>query len=118
MRTLATALAVSAVLLAAGCGSPDEPAPPGSTPSRPTTSAEAPAPEGERTLKGKVEAGVEAGCMILRAEGESYMLVGPEIETQDIEPGSEIEVTGRIGTDVASFCQQGTPFVVEDVRPG
>lgn len=120
MRTLATALALSIVLLTAGCGSADEPGSPAGTPTPSTTSAEQPAPseDGERTLRGKVEEGVEAGCMILRAEGESYLLVGPEIETPDLEPGAEVEVTGRVTTSVASFCQQGKPFLVEDIRPG
>jgi hypothetical protein len=67
-----------------------------------------------KTLRGKVEAGVEAGCLVLSTKDGMYLLFG---ETAKLKPGDEAEVTGRVGTDVASFCQQGTPFVVEDVRP-
>lgn len=52
--------------------------------------------------------------MVLSTKDGMYLLFG---ETAKLKPGAEVEVTGRVGTDVASFCQQGTPFIVEQARP-
>ena len=71
-----------------------------------------------QTLTGTVSAGVENGCLMLTAtQGQqgSWQLVGT---TTGITPGARVTVRGRPAPDLATRCQQGTPFVVEAVEPG
>lgn len=121
VRTSVVASALGA-LLAAGCGSPAE-QPPGGPQSPSTTSPASPtsaageSPSGPvKTLRGTVEEGVEAGCLVLNTDGGAYLLLGGEQQAA-LKPGAKVEVTGRIAADVASFCQQGAPFVVQSVKP-
>ena len=114
-----------AVGLLTACGSDGgdaadsaSPAPPPTT----TTTAPTPAPSGDRAvlppleggtgkdaaplrLTGTVVAGVEAGCLLLEADGGPYLLlggVGPDLV------GQEVTVTAREALDAVSTCQQGT----------
>jgi hypothetical protein len=71
-----------------------------------------------QTLTGSVAAGDENGCLVLTAtQGQrgSWQLVG---STAGIAPGTQVTVRGRPAPDLATRCQQGTPFVVEAVEPG
>jgi hypothetical protein len=71
-----------------------------------------------QTLTGTVSAGDENGCLVLTAtEGQrgAWQLVG---STAGIAPGAQVTVRGRPAPDLATRCQQGTPFVVEAVEPG
>src|SRR4051794_20403892 len=64
-----------AVLLAlGGCAGSPKPPPPGAT-AAPTVAASSPS-AGLITLTGRVRAGVEAGCLVLRADGKDYLLLG------------------------------------------
>lgn len=102
--------AVAIVLLSlSGCAAPDDPGPPRA----PSTTQDTSSP-GTLTVSGTVQPGVEAGCLILQAENASYLLVGGK----GLKPGAKVKVRGHIEQDAMSFCQQGTPFVVESVRPG
>lgn len=110
--------ALCCLVLLAGCGQQADPNSPGPQPppsSAPSTSEPVESPAGgTMTLRGKVEQGVEAGCMVLHTDDGDYLLFGaPATKAQ---AGAEVEVTGRIATDVASICQQGEPFVVESIR--
>lgn len=70
--------------------------------------------EGEAvvTIVGALTAeGVE--CPSFRADnGTLYSLLG---DLDGLRPGDRAEISGRLGQ--VSFCMQGTPFVVEAIRP-
>jgi hypothetical protein len=114
---------------ACGGGSDDEP-PAASTAPSPTAAttppaAESPDPtlptkrsEGTQRLTGVVSAGVEDGCLMLTVtsgQRGTWQLVGA---TGDIAVGDRVTVRGSPAPDLATRCQQGTPFVVEAVEPG
>jgi hypothetical protein len=63
------------------------------------------------TLTGTVEAGVEAGCLLLRG----YQLIGGPRDL--LRPGARVRVTGRPAPRLMTTAQQGTPFVVERAEP-
>lgn len=69
---------------------------------------------GGRTITGEVFEGVEAGCLLLRAAGVEYLLVGRHDE---FRIGETVTVRGYADPDLATICQQGTPFVVLEVVP-
>jgi hypothetical protein len=80
----------------------------------PTTRALRPA--GEITVIGTVSEGVEAGCLVLDAEGGTrYLLVGGE--RNELRSGARVAVTGRIARELLSICQQGEPLVVTSIKP-
>jgi hypothetical protein len=66
---------------------------------------------GEVSVTGTVEAGVEAGCLLL----EGYLLLDGDPAV--IQPGRRVRVTGRVNTDIMSYCQQGTPLMVTSAEP-
>ena len=110
---------VLAVLVLAGCGgsspgtgpttgptptvtiSPTSPDP--SDPVLPPTVTTGPT----TTVTGIPQRGVEAGCVVL----DRYLLIGGDRTL--LESGVTVRVTGHVDRTVMSFCQQGTPFVVE-----
>ena len=59
------------------------------------------------TLTGTPQRGVEVGCLLL----DQYLLIGGDRTL--LESGVAVRVTGHVDRTVMSFCQQGTPFVVE-----
>ncbi|WP_373315526.1 hypothetical protein [Planosporangium mesophilum] len=69
-------------------------------------------PAGTTTVTGTVTAGVEPGCMLL--DGRYLLVGGPRDQLHD---GARVAVTGRAQPDMMSTCQQGTPFIVESVKP-
>jgi hypothetical protein len=119
-------------LVLAGCGvgtpPPMTPFPPPSTtgiPS-PTTASESPVPsnkptftsgkpQGEITVVGVIEEGVEHGCTILRSGEALYQLMGSTDPL--IMIGARISVTGKTNPGLVTTCQQGTPLLVIAVRP-
>lgn len=113
MRVRRSVLTFSVLLLLAGCGAAGQEQRPAG-PQRPntTTATSTSAPAGATELRGKVTEGVESGCIVLQAEGKSYLLVGG---AEGLKPGSEVHVKGHTEPDMMSFCQQGTPFVVDEV---
>lgn len=71
--------------------------------------------KGEVTLRGTAEEGVEAGCVIFRADGGStYLLLGGDRTV--VAPGRRLEIVGRPDPDILTTCQQGTPFRVSHAR--
>ena len=108
---------------------PSEQAPSGSaTPSPPASAepdptgtgtggsppAQGGAKAGEVTVTGAVEAGVEFGCLLLRAPDRTYLLVGGD--RSRLQAGAKVTVRGRVEPDVMSTCQQGTPVRVQDIQ--
>lgn len=110
-------VAAGIVLSLTGCADPagTQPGSPGTsstTPGAPSTSATQP---GQITLRGVVQAGVEANCLLLAAEdGNQYLLL--DGDSQVLRQGAEVEVTGVPRSDVSTTCQQGIPLTVLDAR--
>jgi hypothetical protein len=112
-------------LLVAACadsGGDDRGAGPGGTV---TTTAPATTDPGKRTepnrragpvtVAGTVAAGVEPGCLLLKADdGGSFLLVGGE--RAELRPGRRLAVTGRVDRGLLSTCQQGEPLVVASIE--
>lgn len=131
MRALRTAL--PGLLLAAalaGCGEdpsgttePSTPDAGGSGSSAPPTPREAspeltvsPSPGfgAPITVTGTVEEGVEAGCLVLRTEERTYLLLGGP--RASLRPGESITVEGTTTDALLTTCQQGQPLQVVSVR--
>lgn len=67
-----------------------------------------------KTIKGIVEKGVEAGCIILRTkENKTYLLLNLKTE---VRFGSCIKATGYTQNTV-TVCMQGIPFYVVNYCP-
>jgi hypothetical protein len=77
-----------------------------------------PAPPGgnQVTLEGVVQAGVEAGCLLLNSQGAQYLLLGGDQSV--LREGRRVIVRGQAQPGVATTCQQGVPFIVAEARPG
>ena len=63
----------------------------------------------QAAVAGRLEPGVEAGCVILHADdGTQYLLTG----RSDYPPlGTRVAVTGYFEKDVASYCMQGEAVI-------
>jgi len=98
--------------------SASSPGPPPSSPAAGSGSGQATPPPnrspGELTLTGQPEEGVEAGCLILRSGGQQYLLLGGD--RQLLTSGRAVVVRGRPDPTMMTTCQQGTPFMVTEVR--
>jgi hypothetical protein len=68
----------------------------------------------ELVLSGTVEAGVEPGCVVLRASGQTYLLLGGD--RARLSQGGAITVRGRTDPGLMTTCQQGTPLRVLELR--
>lgn len=64
----------------------------------------------EMTITGQVEAGVEAGCLLLHSDGTAYVLVGGDRGI--VRAGARVTVRGRPNPDLVTTCMQGVPFEV------
>jgi len=71
---------------------------------------------GPAALVGKLEAGVESGCVVLLDDSGAVLanLIGLDPATAPM--GSSVEVNGRFEPDLLTTCQQGTPFAVASVQ--
>ncbi|GAA3463627.1 copper chaperone PCu(A)C [Saccharothrix longispora] len=76
---------------------------PGTSPSRPDT-----------VLRGRVQAGVEPGCLVLATDRGLFLLLGGDEDV--LRAGAEVVVDGTARPDQATTCQQGTPFAVTEAR--
>ncbi|GAB7039931.1 MULTISPECIES: hypothetical protein [Catenuloplanes] len=70
----------------------------------------------EITVTGQVTAGVEPGCRLISDGRTSYLLLGGDVNVAKV--GARVTVTGTLGENVMSTCQQGTPLQVKSVRAG
>ena len=128
IRQALGAIAVAAVVGSlAACGS-SEPSTPSSTasPSSALSTSAAPSTPGSgevgpgdsgspTTLTGKLDAGVESGCVVLVAPDGTVLanLIG--VDTASAPMGSDVEVSGQFEPDMMTTCQQGKPFAVAEV---
>ncbi|NLU79350.1 hypothetical protein HCA58_13355 [Micromonospora sp. HNM0581] len=78
---------------------------------RPTGTSKPPV-TAEITLTGRVESGIEPGCLLL----DGYLLLGGDRDV--LTSGETVTVTGRADPTLMTTCQQGTPFVVASARRG
>lgn len=87
----------------------------------PVTPPAGPAPPvtaGEITISGQVVEGVEAGCLLLQSGAEMYLLILPRnMDRSALRTGRAATVRGRVELGMLTTCQQGTPFVVMEIRP-
>ena len=74
-----------------------------------------PKAQGEITVVGVIEEGVEHGCTILRSGEALWQLVGSTDPL--IMIGARVSVTGKPIPGLVTTCQQGTPLQVIAVRP-
>jgi hypothetical protein len=119
--------ALCAVLLLGGCAQGSSNTGPGASMSpsaEPSSSPSSPSPEppelslppsasdkaGTMTLTGTVEPGVEAGCLLMKTGGKTYLLIGGDRNV--VKAGARVQVTGRLAPDIKSYCMQGTAFQV------
>jgi hypothetical protein len=68
------------------------------------------------TVRGTVSTGVEAGCLMLTANGTAYQLVGGDRSA--LRAGRTVEVVGEVQPELATTCQQGTPLLVRQIKIG
>jgi hypothetical protein len=132
------AVAASAALLVAGCGShhagqsgaagspSTSSSPTTSRPSKPPGRVAVPGPRQNGptvAVVGTLTRGAQPSCVILRtAAGQSFQLVGPGAKTvpasfrrQHMDGSLPVTVKGHIGHSVVSYCQVGRPFVSDTV---
>jgi hypothetical protein len=67
------------------------------------------------TITGTIEAGVESGCLVMTYDGTVYGIFG-QYDRSVVFPGAEVTLRGHLDPGMMSFCQQGTPFVVEEAE--
>lgn len=106
--SLRRSLVALCLVAVTGCGSPDGESGPDADPSTP-------APSGETTLEGTVRAGVETGCLVIRVDGTTYLLLGAGAE--DLAGGERVRLVGMPRPDLATSCMQGVPFRVRTSEP-
>jgi hypothetical protein len=70
--------------------------------------------EGEMTLTGEVQVGVEYGCLVMKAGDRTYLLLGGD--RQLVRAGNRITVRGKPNPGMITTCQQGTPFEIIEAR--
>lgn len=130
MRTVATLLALAALLLTlAACAEAPDP--------EPAADEEDPAvtdDTDETTITGQLagDAQLEGGCVWLEADDARYEVLWPQGWESNADPvelrnpegdvvareGDTLRVTGAEATDVATTCQVGTIFQASAVESG
>ena len=101
-----------------GAGNAPTPAPtPTATPSPQPPAGSTPPSGPTVTLVGEVQAGVEAGCLVLEAEqgGGTWLLLGGDRKV--VKAGARVRVTGTEARGLATICQQGRPLQVRSADP-
>jgi hypothetical protein len=119
-RTILPVLALAAVLSACGTTEEEDPttrsSPMPSEPTNPFGDLTKLPPSGPKearvTVRGTVTDGVEAGCVLLVADGVVYLLLG---QRGQLAEGADVTVEGTLKPGLMTTCQQGTPLVVERV---
>lgn len=119
LRTLGALVVVCAACAPAGDGGTSQSLAPPTTASSvvpPSVRTSPPVPSRqELTLRGRVQAGVEPGCVVLVTETGLFLLLGADPRV--VRAGAEVVVEGAVRPGQATTCQQGTPFAVREARP-
>ena len=85
-----------------------------------STTARGPATTVRGTLS---RGGLEGSCLVLTTGsegaggGREYLLLGDSATLHGLTIGKTVAVSGHPGTGLATTCQSGTPFFVEQVLP-
>lgn len=96
---------------------PEETDMPGETPFLdPSMGSDRPDSNTAMTITGTIEPGVESGCLIMTYEGTVYGIFG-QFDGAVVHAGAKVTLHGHLDHGMVSFCQQGTPFVVEEAEP-
>jgi hypothetical protein len=66
------------------------------------------------TLAGTVREGVEAGCLVVRVDGATYLLIGTA--AAELRAGDRVRLVGAAEPDAATSCMQGIAFRVRRVE--
>ena len=69
---------------------------------------------GEITVTGVIEEGVEPNCMLLKTADKSYLLIGGDRAL--IQQGGRLTVRGKPEPGLMTTCQQGVPFQVAEAK--
>ncbi|MFI9012319.1 hypothetical protein ACIGNX_34270 [Actinosynnema sp. NPDC053489] len=102
-------------LVACGGGSDSGMTPTPATPATAPTTAPGSSPQRPATvLRGQVEPGAEAGCLLLSTDRGRFLLLGGDPRV--LTAGAEVEVAGTVQAGQATTCQEGTPFSVTEAR--
>jgi hypothetical protein len=89
---------------------------PETSPSQPPTTEPGSGGGREVTATGTLRAGVEPGCMLLKADqGPTYLLVGGD--RGQLREGERVQVSGQLAPDLLSTCQEGQPLLVRSIKP-
>jgi hypothetical protein len=73
---------------------------------------------GTQTIAGTVTAGVEPNCLVLTGPSGAYLLIiNDPASRAAAKVGASVTVVGKADPRMMTTCQQGTPFVVSQVRP-
>jgi Protein of unknown function (DUF5818) len=89
---------------------------PETSPSQPPTTEPGSGGRREVTATGTLRAGVEPGCMLLKADqGPVYLLVGGD--RGQLREGERVQVSGQLAPDLLSTCQEGQPLLVRSIKP-
>lgn len=100
---------VEAVADLDGAGHPEKCPAAGAPTTSPASSPEA------MTLRGTVQAGAEAGCLVLESNGRQYLLLGGNSAV--VKAGAEVMLEGVARPDQQTTCQQGTAFEITRASP-
>jgi hypothetical protein len=65
-------------------------------------------------VKGVVEQGAEAGCLVL---GGYELMADSALWHSVLAAGEPVQVTGYVDKGRISYCQQNKVLVVTDIRP-
>ncbi|WP_026923957.1 hypothetical protein [Glycomyces arizonensis] len=95
---------------------PEETQMPGETPYLdPSMGSDEPTSNAAMTISGTIESGVESGCLVMTYNGTVYGIFGT-YDKSVVHAGAEVTLHGHLDRGMMSFCQQGTPFVVEEAE--
>ncbi|WP_051326208.1 hypothetical protein [Glycomyces tenuis] len=78
-------------------------------------SSDKPTSNAVMTITGTIESGVESGCLVMTYNGTVYGIFG-QYDKSVVYAGAEVTLHGHLDPGMMSFCQQGTPFVVEEAE--
>lgn len=97
-----------------GSASTPSPAPSVEPPTEPRGKGK---PAGTQTISGTIAAGVEPNCLLLNSSSGSHLLIIKDEKARAAaKVGSSVTVVGTSQDGMMTTCQQGTPFVVSQVR--
>jgi hypothetical protein len=97
-------------------GAPTSGAPTTGAPTSTGPDRSVPPSNGSVALTGTVQEGTRPQCVLLVADGTSYLLLGRPLEQGSrLRVGQRVSVLGTVRRDLRTSCQQGVPLSVRAV---